>query len=72
MKVISTDKAPAVIGPYSQARVVGNLIFASGQIPIIPETGALAEGHVPFLGQMQRIIRHASASLPLFVTCETS
>ena len=44
MKVISTDKAPAAIGPYSQARVVGNLIFASGQIPIIPETGALAEG----------------------------
>ena len=44
MKVISTDKAPAAIGPYSQARVVGNLIFASGQIPIIPATGALAEG----------------------------
>ena len=44
MKVISTDKAPTAIGPYSQARVVGNLIFASGQIPIIPATGALAEG----------------------------
>ena len=44
MKVISTEKAPAAIGPYSQARVVGNLIFASGQIPIIPATGALAEG----------------------------
>lgn len=44
MKVISTDKAPAAIGPYSQARVVGNLIFASGQIPIIPATGAMAEG----------------------------
>ena len=44
MKVISTDKAPAAIGPYSQARVVGDLIFASGQIPIIPATGALAEG----------------------------
>ncbi len=44
MKVISTDKAPAAIGPYSQAIVTGNLIFASGQIPIIPETGALAEG----------------------------
>ena len=44
MKVISTDKAPAAIGPYSQARVVGDLIFASGQIPIIPATGALAGG----------------------------
>ena len=41
---VHTDKAPAAIGPYSQARVVGNLIFASGQIPIIPATGALAEG----------------------------
>ena len=44
MKVISTDKAPAAIGPSSQARVVGDMIFASGQIPIIPATGALAEG----------------------------
>ncbi|MBR3293108.1 MAG: RidA family protein [Oscillospiraceae bacterium] len=44
MKVIVTDKAPAAIGPYSQARVVGNMIFASGQIPIIPATGAIAEG----------------------------
>lgn len=44
MKVISTEKAPAAIGPYSQAIVAGDLIFASGQIPIIPETGALAEG----------------------------
>lgn len=44
MKVIVTDKAPAAIGPYSQARVVGNMIFASGQIPILPATGAIAEG----------------------------
>ena len=44
MKVISTDKAPAAIGPYSQAQIVGNLVYTSGQIPIIPETGALAEG----------------------------
>jgi len=44
MKVVSTDKAPAAIGPYSQARIAGNLVFASGQIPIIPETGELAEG----------------------------
>ena len=44
MQVISTTNAPGAIGPYSQARVVGNLIFASGQIPIIPATGALAEG----------------------------
>ena len=38
---IQTNKAPAAIGPYSQAVVVGNLIFTSGQIPLNPETGAL-------------------------------
>ena len=44
MKAVSTNKAPAAIGPYSQAQIVGNLVYTSGQIPIIPETGALAEG----------------------------
>ena len=44
MKTVSTDKAPAAIGPYSQAQIVGNLVFCSGQIPIIPETGAIADG----------------------------
>ena len=44
MKSVSTEKAPAAIGPYSQAQICGNLVFASGQIPIIPETGAIAEG----------------------------
>ena len=44
MKTVSTNKAPAAIGPYSQAQIVGNLVYTSGQIPIIPETGALAEG----------------------------
>lgn len=44
MKTVSTDKAPAAIGPYSQAQIVGNLVLCSGQIPIIPETGAIADG----------------------------
>ncbi len=39
MKVISTDKAPAAIGPYSQAIVAGDFLYASGQIPINPATG---------------------------------
>lgn len=39
MKKISTDKAPAAIGPYSQAIEAGNFLFASGQIPINPATG---------------------------------
>lgn len=41
-KVISTDKAPGAIGPYSQAVVVGGFIYVSGQIPIDPATGAFA------------------------------
>lgn len=41
MKTISTDKAPAAIGPYSQAKVVGNLVFCSGQIPIDPAEGKI-------------------------------
>lgn len=39
MKVISTEKAPAAIGPYSQAMVVKGVVFTSGQIPLNPETG---------------------------------
>lgn len=45
-KVISTSKAPAAIGPYSQAIQVGNLVFASGQIPIDPATGNFVAGGV--------------------------
>ena len=46
MKVISTKKAPAAIGPYSQAIQVGNLVYTSGQIPIDPATGAFVEGDI--------------------------
>ena len=42
MKVIFTEKAPAAIGPYSQAIVAQGLVFASGQIPVDPATGAPA------------------------------
>ena len=45
-KVISTEKAPAAIGPYSQAVRVGNLVYTSGQIPIDPATGVFAEGGI--------------------------
>ena len=44
MKVISTNNAPAAIGPYSQAIVTGNLVYGSGQIPVDPATGAIPEG----------------------------
>ena len=42
--IISTRKAPAAIGPYSQAVITGNLIFTSGQIGLDPQTGNLVEG----------------------------
>ena len=40
-KIINTNKAPKAIGPYVQGRVAGNLLFASGQIPLSPETGEI-------------------------------
>ena len=43
-KVISTPNAPAAIGPYSQAWAVGDMVFASGQIPVDPATGIVPEG----------------------------
>lgn len=43
-EVIATDKAPAAIGPYSQAIKVGDMIFTSGMIPVIPATGEIVEG----------------------------
>jgi len=52
MKVISTKLAPAAVGPYSQAIVTDGLLFASGQIPLSPETGNVVSGgikviHIP-------------------------
>ena len=43
-KVISTSKAPAAIGPYSQANFINGVLYISGQIPIDPETGNLVDG----------------------------
>jgi 2-iminobutanoate/2-iminopropanoate deaminase len=45
-KIISTPKAPSAIGPYSQAVVVGDMVYTSGMIPIIPETGELETGDI--------------------------
>ena len=44
MRVISTTKAPAAIGPYSQGMEVNGFVFSSGQIPVNPETGEVPEG----------------------------
>lgn len=40
-KYINTEKAPAAVGPYSQAVRAGNMLYASGQIPLVPETGSI-------------------------------
>ena len=44
--VISTDKAPAAIGPYSQAIEVNGMVYTSGIIPVVPATGEIPEGSV--------------------------
>lgn len=44
MKVISTEKAPDAIGPYSQGFIVNGVIYTSGQIPVNPENGKVPEG----------------------------
>ena len=44
--IIHTEHAPAAIGPYSQAVRAGQTVYLSGQIPLIPETGALLEGGI--------------------------
>ena len=45
-KILNTVNAPAAIGPYSQGVQCGNMVFVSGQLPFVPETGALLEGSV--------------------------
>ena len=60
MKVINTDKAPAALGPYSQALESGNIVFVSGQIPLNPETGVIPE---TIEEQAEQAIRNAEAIL---------
>lgn len=45
-KIVATTKAPAAIGPYAQANILDNLVITSGQIPLVPETGAVVEGGI--------------------------
>ena len=61
MKKISTDKAPAAIGPYSQGIVAGDFLFASGQIPLDPESGAIMGTTIA--EQAERAIRNVGAIL---------
>lgn len=61
MKKISTDKAPAAIGPYSQAISTGNLLFTSGQIPINPETNNVDATDIK--GQTEQVMKNLTAVL---------
>ncbi|MDD7225040.1 MAG: RidA family protein [Prevotella sp.] len=61
MKAISTKNAPAAIGPYSQAIEAGGMVFASGQLPINPATGAFPEGGIK--EQTRQSILNAEAIL---------
>lgn len=58
---VRTDEAPGAIGPYSQAVVTDGWIFASGQIPLDPTTGALVEGDVG--AQTDRVLRNLAGVL---------
>ncbi|WP_028671766.1 RidA family protein [Saccharospirillum impatiens] len=57
--IISTDQAPAAIGPYSQAVKVGDTVYLSGQIPLDPETMALVEGDIA--AQVHRVFQNLTA-----------
>ncbi|PLV58971.1 RidA family protein [Thermotoga sp. KOL6] len=59
--VVETEKAPKAIGPYSQAIVVGNMMFVSGQIPVDPKTGNLIEGTIE--EKTERVLENLKAIL---------
>ncbi|MET3598293.1 RidA family protein [Martelella mangrovi] len=59
MKTISTETAPAAIGPYSQAMRSGNLLFVSGQLPLDPETGEIVPGGA--VEQMRQCLKNIAA-----------
>jgi 2-iminobutanoate/2-iminopropanoate deaminase len=60
-KIITTSKAPAAIGPYSQAVEINGTLYVSGQIPINPETGKLVEGDITV--QTEQVFRNIAAIL---------
>lgn len=60
-KVVNTEKAPAAIGPYSQAMVVGNLVLTSGQIPIDPATGEIVGSTIE--AQAEQVMKNLGAVL---------
>jgi len=73
-KIIATDKAPAAIGPYSQAVQFGNLLFVSGQIALDPATGEIVDGDIEaqtqqVLENLKAIIEEAGLTLQNVLKC---
>jgi len=60
-ETVVTDKAPKAIGPYEQAVKVGGFVYASGQIPLDPETGNLVQGDITV--QVRRVLQNLKAVL---------
>lgn len=61
LDILTTDKAPAAIGPYSQAVLAGNLLYCSGQIPLDPATGEMVAGDI--VVQTERVMSNIAAVL---------
>lgn len=61
MKTVETKNAPAAIGPYSQAKISGGLVFASGQIPVNPASGAIEAADIA--GQTEQVCKNVAALL---------
>jgi len=71
-RVVSTARAPAAIGPYSQAIAIGDLLFLSGQIPLVPETGELVRSSIEdetrrVLDNVRAVVEAAGSSLDRIV-----
>ena len=60
-KEVKTEKAPEAIGPYSQGVIANGFVFCSGQIPLVPETGALAAGAIG--DQTRQVLKNLAAVL---------
>jgi len=68
-KIITTQNAPAAIGPYSQAVQMGSLVYTSGQIPLDPKTGKLVEGGIEaetrqVFANLKAVLNAAGADFP--------
>ena len=75
-KIVATEKAPAAIGPYAQANIIGNFVFTSGQIPLDPATGVLVEGGIEeqtrqVFQNLQAVLEEAGSGLDKIIktTC---